>query len=275
MALARKLVTGVDVWINTPEFPLEACGTSGEKAGINGVLNLSVLDGWWAEGYDGENGWAIIPHDPDCDPEQRDREEANDLLDILEHEVIPLYYERDHQGYSPGWVQKSKASMKSLIPHYNAQRMVVDYIRKFYGPARNQYKRLARDHAAPAKEVAQWKRKVRELWAGVTMRLTNEVATEIKYDETLFLRVSVGLNRLSQDDIVVECLLGTEDDEGDFTINNRYYLDPEKHQTGDGEVSFSMALQPEECGLQIFKVRMYPFHPLLSHSFEMGCMIWL
>jgi starch phosphorylase len=275
MALARKLVTGVDVWINTPEFPLEASGTSGEKAGINGVLNLSVLDGWWAEGYNGKNGWAIIPHDFDCDPEQRDREEANDLLDILEYEVIPLYYERDHQGYSPGWVQKSKASMRSLIPHYNAQRMVVDYIHRFYGPAKNQYKKLTQDHAAPAKEVAQWKRKVRELWSGVTMTLTNKVSCEIKYNDTLLLRVSVALNGLSQDDIVVECLLGIEDDEGEFTINNRYYLEPEKHQTGPGEISFSMALQPEVCGLQVFKVRMYPFHPLLSHPFEMGCMIWL
>jgi starch phosphorylase len=275
MALARNLVTGVDVWINTPEFPLEASGTSGEKAGINGVLNLSVLDGWWAEGYNGENGWAIIPHDSDCDPEQRDREEANDLLDILEHEVIPLYYERDHQGYSPGWVQKSKASMRSLIPHYNAQRMVVDYIHRFYGPARNQYKRLAQDHAAPAKELAQWKRKVRELWSGVNITLTNDVGCEIKYNDTLFLRVSINLNGLSQDDIVVECLLGIEDDEGEFTINNRYYLEPEKHQSGLAEVFFSMTLQPEACGLQVFKVRMYPFHPLLSHPFEMGCMIWL
>src|SRR5690606_7664799 len=95
MSLARKLVTGVDVWLNNPAYPLEASGTSGQKAGINGVLNLSVLDGWWDEGYNGENGWAITPHGSQFSPDFRDREEANELLDVLENEVIPLYYQRD------------------------------------------------------------------------------------------------------------------------------------------------------------------------------------
>ncbi|MCK4951797.1 MAG: alpha-glucan family phosphorylase, partial [Gammaproteobacteria bacterium] len=129
MALGRKLVTGVDVWLNTPEYPLEASGTSGEKAGINGVLNLSILDGWWGEGFNGENGWGIAPHGPQFDPAYRNHEEANDLMDILEKKVVPLYYDRDEQGYSSKWVQMSKNSMKSTIPHFNAQRMVMDYVK--------------------------------------------------------------------------------------------------------------------------------------------------
>ena len=138
LALARKLVTGVDVWLNTPEYPLEASGTSGQKAGMNGVINFSVLDGWWAEGYNGENGWAINPHDPHFDADYRYHEEASELLDILENKVVPLYYDRGTQGFSEEWVQMSKASMKSTIPNFNAQRMVRDYVKNFYGPASRQ-----------------------------------------------------------------------------------------------------------------------------------------
>src|SRR5690606_3008175 len=115
-----------------PAYPLEASGTSGQKAGINGVLNLSVLDGWWDEGYNGENGWAITPHGSQFSPDFRDREEANELLDVLENEVIPLYYQRDGHGFSVSWIEKSKNAMESLIPAFNAQRMVMDYVKGFY-----------------------------------------------------------------------------------------------------------------------------------------------
>jgi len=107
LSLARKLVAGVDVWLNNPEYPLEASGTSGQKAGLNGVINLSVLDGWWGEGYDGENGWAINPHGPQFEPGYRDREEGHDLLDILEKQVVPIYYQRNSHGYSKPWVKIS------------------------------------------------------------------------------------------------------------------------------------------------------------------------
>ncbi|MEN8133284.1 MAG: alpha-glucan family phosphorylase, partial [Pseudomonadota bacterium] len=275
LALARKLVAGVDVWLNNPEYPLEASGTSGEKAGVNGVLNLSVLDGWWAEGYNGENGWAITPHGSETDAVQRDKNEAMGLLDILEQEVIPEYFDRDHQGYSPKWVARSKASMKSLIPHYSAQRMVMDYVRNFYGPARDQHKRLMENQARPAIELAQWKKKVRELWPGISMQLTHEVPTEIKYDEVLSLDVLVFLNGLNHDDVVVECLFGNEDEQGRFILSKCYKLDPEQQQEAGDQVTFSIKLQLDSSGLQYYKIRMYPYHPLLSHSFEMGFLIWL
>jgi len=144
----------VDVWLNTPEYPLEASGTSGEKAGINGVINLSVLDGWWGEGYNGENGWAITPHGTSVDPHSRDREEGQELLDILEKQVLPLYYERNGHGFSEAWVRKSKNSMKSLIPRFNAQRMVMDYVSNYYSLARKQHLVMAGNQHMRAKEVA-------------------------------------------------------------------------------------------------------------------------
>lgn len=270
LALARKLVAGVDVWVNNPEYPLEASGTSGEKAGINGVLNLSVLDGWWAEGYNGENGWAITPHGLENDAAQRDKEEAKELLDILEYEIVPEYFDRDHQGYSPTWVRRSKASMKSLIPHYSAQRMVMDYVRNFYAPARDQHKRLMEHQAGPAIELAQWKKKVRELWPGVSMQLTHEVPTEIKYDEILSLNVLVFLNGLSHDDVVVECLFASEGEQ-----DKCHKLNPEQQQEAGDQMTFSIKLHLESSGLQYYKIRMYPHHSLLSHPFEMGFLIWL
>ena len=209
ISLARKLVTGVDVWLNTPEYPMEASGTSGQKAGINGVINLSVLDGWWGEGYNGEDGWAITPHGPKYDVGFRDREEAQTLLDILEHEVVPLYYNRSGMGFSEAWVEKSKASMKSVLPQFNAQRMVMDYVSKFYGNAARQKEKLASDKGKGAEKLAKWKQKVDKVWNGVSMERVNSVVNSIKSGQTVMLRVAANLNGLSPEDIRLECLVGT------------------------------------------------------------------
>ena len=274
MALARKLVTGVDVWLNTPEYPMEASGTSGQKAGINGVINLSVLDGWWGEGYNGENGWAITPHGPQYDAAYRDQEEGNELLDILEHQVVPLYYQRNGHGYSEGWVRMSKASIKSSLPQFNSQRMVMDYIRGFYGPAKRRRRLLAENNNAGAKALAQWKHKVRELWEGASLRRMDKVVPAIDAGKTLPIEVAARLNGLLAEDVKVECVVGTEDAHGEFQVDACFTLDAEAQQTGD-ETLFQLELEPPLPGLQFYKLRMYPWHKLLSHPFETGCMIWL
>jgi starch phosphorylase len=274
LALARKLVTGVDVWINTPEYPLEASGTSGQKAGINGVINLSVLDGWWGEGYNGENGWAITPHGPQYDPAFRDREEAQTLLDILEYEVVPLYYERDGHGYSEGWVTKSKASMKSVMPHFNAQRMVMDYVRNYYGPAIRQRCALTADDNRPARELSEWKSRVSNAWSGVSLRRVEDVSTEILAGESLRIRLAAQLNGLTAEDVHIECLVGTAGDGDEFSIDNRYLFEPVE-QLDSGETIFELDLEPDLAGLQFYKIRMFPWHGLLAHPFEMGFMLWL
>ena len=168
--IARRLVSGVDVWLNNPVHPLEASGTSGMKAGMNGVINLSILDGWWDEGYDGENGWAIKPASPDLDPHRRDREEARTLYEILQDRVIPLYYDRTEGGYSPGWMKIAKRSMASLPPRYDASRMLGEYVSKYYIPASRQGYRYTQKRLRSAKAVAAWKAKVRAAWNGVAAR---------------------------------------------------------------------------------------------------------
>lgn len=274
LALGRKLVTGVDVWLNNPEYPLEASGTSGQKAGINGVVNLSVLDGWWAEGYNGENGWAITPHGPQHDAAFRNQEESRELLDILEHEVIPLYFERNGHGFSEGWVRKSKESMKTLLPSFNAQRMVMDYVRDYYARAITQSERLGEDDAQPARELARWKTKVQAAWPKVRMDRIDNSPGAIPAGQTLPIRVRADLNGLRPEDVAVECLVGTEDESGGFVLHHAYQLDPETGSGARGTV-FALDLQPPLSGLQIYKLRMYPYHALLSHRFETGRMMWL
>lgn len=274
MAMARYLVTGVDVWLNTPEYPLEASGTSGEKAAINGVLNLSVLDGWWGEGFDGKNGWGISPHGQDTAPAIRDREEANDLLDILEEEIIPIFYNRGTQGYSRYWVKLSKASMKSCIPRFNASRMVMDYVKNLYSPARNQLKRLSENNGKPAKVLADWKRKVAEHWQHVSIRRDDECITAIQTNERLPIRVKAYLNGLSPEDIVIECLVCRYDDHDETYITKETAF-LEYDGESDNEHSFKLDLKPKTPGLNFYKLRIYPYNELLSHPLETGYMIWL
>ena len=274
MAFARKLVTGVDVWLNTPEYPMEACGTSGEKAGINGVINLSVLDGWWGEGYNGDNGWAITPHGPHYDRTYRDREEAQELLEIFENQVIPLYYERNGYGYSEAWVKKSKTSMRSLMPRFNAQRMVMDYVRKYYAPAARQLRVLEDKDFEPTRKLARWRRKVDRLWSGVSARRTDSVPSEIPAGVALSIAVAAQLNGLDPDDVLVECVVGRESESGEFVKLDAYVFRP-VGRNDTGEALYRLDLTPRVPGLQYYKIRLFPFHPNLNHRFEPGYMIWL
>lgn len=273
IGIARKLVSGVDVWLNNPEYPLEASGTSGQKAGINGVLNLSVLDGWWAEGYNGNNGWAITPHGANFTPEFRDREEARELMDVLEQNVMPLYFNRDSRGIPTGWVEKSKASMRSLMPLYNVQRMVMDYLRDCYSPAIKQGAKMLANGFSAAKELAAWKAKTRTNWKGVSISLVSKPADSIRKDDNLSLEVAVNLNGLTADDIVVECLFEAREDE--VLVFQATQVMAFRELLADGSSLFSLSYAPSRCGLQSYTIRCYPFHENLSHRFELGGMIWV
>ncbi len=278
MQLARKLVAGVDVWLNNPEYPLEASGTSGEKAGINGVLNLSVADGWWGEGYDGDNGWAIMPHATSTDPNLRDYEESQELLDILEYQVIPTFYNRNLHGYSEEWVRKSKRSMKTLIPRFNSQRMVMDYVVKFYSKANLQRKKMLLNNLEPAHQLAQWKQKIRNVWQHVHITLEKKPKPHINSGETLSIEIAVYLGELSSEDVVVEFLLGLQDKEVCQDGQCIYPVSQQFQPAGKNsksETLYQLDMDSTLSGLQHYKIRVFPYHPLLSHRFEMGCMIWL
>ena len=274
LALARKLVTGVDVWLSTPEYPLEASGTSGEKAGLNGVINLSVLDGWWGEGYDGENGWAITPHGAHVDRAYRDREEGQELLDLLESQVVPLYYARNGYGYSEQWVKKSKTSMRTLMPRFNAQRMVMSYVQKYYSAAARQRGIFEDSEFARAGALSAWRRKLTKCWPGVSLRRVDRAPSEIPAGSALPIEVAVRLNGLEPDDVLVECLVGHEAENGAFVKLDALVFTPAGHND-DGEALYRLDFRPRLPGLQFYKIRLFPFHTHLNHRFEPGYMLWL
>ena len=166
IAMAQPLYPGCDVWLNNPLRPYEACGTSGMKAALNGGLNLSILDGWWDEWYDGENGWAIPSADGVVDPDHRDDLEANALYDLIENEVAPRFYDVDAEGVPTRWLEMTRHTLKSLGPKVLATRMVRDYVRQLYTPAATTARELNSDYAGAA-SLAAWKKRVRAGWSGV------------------------------------------------------------------------------------------------------------
>ncbi len=175
MAVGRAITRGTDVWLNNPRRPLEASGTSGQKAAMNGVLNLSILDGWWPEGFDGENGWAIGAGRNITDPDQADAADADALYDLLEREVVPLYYERDENGLPQRWLERSKDAIATVSPNFNAQRMVKDYVTKFYAPGSERTAVMEESDFAAAAELAKWRQHVQRSWH--TLYFTAKAAT--------------------------------------------------------------------------------------------------
>jgi starch phosphorylase len=275
--IARRLVSGVDVWLNNPVHPLEASGTSGMKAGMNGVINLSILDGWWGEGYDGENGWAIKPASPELDPHRRDREEARSLYEILQDRVIPLYYNRAGNGaqasFSPEWTRIAKRSMASLLPRYDASRMLGEYVSKFYLPASRQGRKYAEDGYAAAKTIAGWKARVRAAWPGVAARRLDTPAPRIEFGGSLRVEIAVKLNGLAPGDLRVELLL-SRTLRGTPTVEHSHELAP-AGPPEHGEQRYAVDLKPGLAGRLEYRIRLYPRHEQLTHPFEMGLCCWV
>ncbi|MEW5892483.1 MAG: alpha-glucan family phosphorylase [Pseudomonadota bacterium] len=273
LGLSRRLVAGVDVWLNNPIYPLEASGTSGMKAGMNGVLNLSVTDGWWDEGYDGSNGWAIKPAPEYYDDARRNKEDSQTLYELLQDQVIPMYYRRNELGFSPEWVKMAKRSIATLLPQFNSTRMVMEYVNKFYMPASRQARRFAEDDYAAARTLADWKAKVRHAWGGVSIRRLDAPVKRIPFGETMHIQVAMNLNGLQPQDVRVELLVGRGTRPGKETERKVFQLEATSCQ--GAECEFGLELTPELCGKLVYRIRAYPYHELLTHPFETGLMIWV
>jgi starch phosphorylase len=252
------------------------------KAGMNGVINLSILDGWWDEGYDGENGWAIKPASPELDPHRRDHEEARTLYEILQHKVAPLYYDRGTAAaFSPEWVRMAKRSMASLLPKYDASRMLGEYVSKFYLPASRQGHRYAERGFEGAKTVAAWKSRVRAAWPGVSLRRLDAPRARIQFGESVPVEIAVKLNGLTPADVRVELLLSREPRETP-PLQHSHELAPGaiiEDGAHPAEVRgwqrFSVELKPGLSGRLDYRIRIFPRHELLTHPFELGLMTWL
>jgi starch phosphorylase len=260
MQLARWLVSGVDVWLNNPIAPLEASGTSGMKAAVNGRLNLSVLDGWWAEGWSFDNGWGIPPANVQ-DPERRDALDAELVFDTIEEEVVPLYYARNDHGYSPEWVRRSKRAMMTVIPQFNMRRVLQDYAEGLYYPAARQHHRLAEHEFAGARWLAEWKQRVRQAWPKVDLRLLSDAPRELPRSDSLRVRVAASLAGLQPTDVRVEFVARRRLPEGNFEPPA---LSSYRRDWHEGLWSAPLNATGE-----------VEWHELLSHPYELGLMKWL
>jgi glycogen phosphorylase len=273
MAMAHALVQGCDVWLNNPLRPLEACGTSGMKAALNGGLNVSVRDGWWDEWYDGGNGWEIPSADGVSDPVRRDELEATALYELLGKSVAPLFYERDSDGIPPGWVERIRHTFRSLGPKVQAERMVREYATALYVPAAVSSRNLAdaKGGFGPARELAAWKQRVVRAWPQVRIEHVETEAAGQALGSALTVRVSVALDTLTPDDVAVEVVYGRPDD-ADEIVSPGYAALAAEDGAGaaNGLVRYSGEVPLDQPGPFGYTVRVLPNHPLLDSRAELG-----
>jgi len=278
MTVARYLLQGVDVWLNTPRRPHEASGTSGMKATANGALNLSVLDGWWAEAYTPETGWAIGLGEEYADDQvdYQDEVEANALYDLLEKEIVPLFYDRSRDGLPRGWTAKMKAAMRDHAGLFNTNRMVRDYTELCYEPSAARSERLMGDDLDRAKALAAWKAKLRQQWPQLRIDRVwadNAQGQGLKVGDQLQVQAQVFLADLKPTDVSVELFHGPLDTQG--LIGQGEALPTLIAQSkGKGTYIFAGAISCRTSGRQGYAVRIVPKHEDLDNPFEMNLILW-
>jgi glycogen phosphorylase len=269
MALAHYLVAGADVWLNNPLRPLEACGTSGMKVALNGGLNVSVRDGWWDEWYDGGNGWEIPTADGVADPSRRDELEASALYELIGKSVAPLYYDRGADGVPAGWIEMVRHNLRSLGPLVQADRMVSDYVRNLYAPAAQASRALAAGSRSAARDLAAWKRRVRDAWPSVHVEHVEAEGAELSLGSRLTVRVAAVLGGLSADDVCAEVVYGRAADDDEIIDPCYATLTADEGDFG-GTAHFSGSVELGRPGPFGYTVRLVPRHPLLASRAELG-----
>ncbi|GAA2289184.1 glycosyltransferase family 1 protein [Streptomyces atrovirens] len=270
MAMAQKLYPGCDIWLNNPLRPLEACGTSGMKAALNGCLNLSVLDGWWDEWFQPDFGWAIPTADgAGTDPDRRDAIEAAALYDLLEQRITPCFYGRGHDGLPDRWIEMVRRTLSLLGPKVLAGRMVREYVERLYVPAAHAHRAM---DAESARALAGWKARVRAAWHGVTVDHveTSVTAATAELGSTLALRVRVGLGGLKPEDVEVQAVSGRVDGEDRITGATAVPLKPVGAPDGEGRWVYEGPLALDRTGPFGYTVRILPSHRLLASGAELG-----
>ncbi|MCU0236572.1 MAG: alpha-glucan family phosphorylase [Acidobacteria bacterium] len=272
--VARYLVSGVDIWLNTPLRPLEACGTSGMKAACNGVLNFSVLDGWWDEAYDLKNGWAIGNREAYADREYQDEVESKAIYSILEKDIIPLFYERGSDGLPREWIRMMKHSLITIASRYNTNRMVKEYYGKSYKPAAENFARLSADGFQPARELVKWKSRVRGEFSALRIESVQaDSARTYKSGESFPVQAELFLGKLAPEDVRVDAYFGTIVGE-DVLQNSALARLDAVEKAADGRFRFSGTIPCGRTGSFGFKLRVTPFHPLMRDPYEMGLVLW-
>ena len=273
MTLARRLVSGVDIWMNTPTRPLEASGTSGEKAEMNGVVNLSVLDGWWVEGYREGAGWALPEKRTYQNQGYQDQLDAATIYNLLENDIIPMYYNKNKEGFSKEWIQVVKNSIATIAPHYTMKRQLDDYYDKFYNKEAARFKKLSANDNALAKEIALWKESVAERWDGIHVvskndETANGTETGKKY-KIQYVIDEQGLN----DAIGLELVVLTDQPENGKQVYSVFPFKVIGHEGNN--YTFEAEIEPVNAGSFKTAVRMFPKSDKLPHRQDFCYVKWL
>jgi glycogen phosphorylase len=285
--VARFLVRGVDVWLNNPIRPMEASGTSGMKAAVNGVLNMSTLDGWWPEGYVPDGGWVIGDEEEYPNSEYRDMVEAQSIYSILENEVVPLFYARSGDSLPRNWVRQMKTTIKWVAPRFNTHRMLAEYTRRFYNPAAARYRYLAAEAMTRAKAFSRWKSEIRQAWPefavkdvevnvnqGENAEQLNPRHPQLKVGSELNVRARVKLGHVRPEDVSVQLYYGPTDSWGNIQEGSPAPMSHEQGLDGDGEHWFSGSMQCKTTGQHGVAVRVLPNHPDQANPYDLGLILW-
>ena len=274
MRLAKRLISGVDIWLNTPTRPLEASGTSGEKAQMNGVLNFSVKDGWWYEGYVEGAGWALTEHRTYENQAHQDQLDAATIYQMLENEIIPLYYAKNSKGYSPEWIQYIKKSVTKITPRFTMKRMIDDYFSKFYNKLAKRHSLLLADNYKVAKEIAAWKENMVEHWDEIEVVSKSDTdMTNLNVGDKFKVSVELDTKGLNDKGIGVELVAIRTS-----THNNDklYEVEPLKLVKSEGShLFFENIYQLDYAGGMKFGLRMYPQNELLPHRMDFCYVRWI
>jgi len=258
MNVTRNLVQGVDIWLNTPRRPMEACGTSGMKAAINGVLNVSVLDGWWCEGYREDRGWAIGNGEEYDDHEYQDMVDSYALYNLLENDVIPCFYDRKNGESPERWIQMMKASMKMALKHFCTHRMVLEYEQKFYQPAIESYRAFTQNEAESAKQTLAQRKRLMHLWKDIQVKEpAKKNSGPFRIGESIQVSVEVSLGEIRPEEVLVELYYGKLRSIDMLMSGMTQVMEVEK-ELDQGTYLYSCLLPCESSGRFGFTVRVSP-----------------
>ena len=274
MIVAKRLVTGVDIWLNTPTRPLEASGTSGEKAEMNGVLNFSVLDGWWYEGYrfDEKAGWALTDKRTYTDQAQQDKLDAATIYSMLENEIVPLYYAKNSKGYSHEWVQYIKRSIAHIAPHFTMKRMIDDYIERFYTKEAARTGKLAANDYAKAKEIVAWKEKVAAAWDGIKVFdvESSDVANSVTGTDYT-VRAIIDANGLGRNLGLELVVYKKEGNEENFAYTKEFDVIKEEGNV----LTYQLNAKLKDAGVFRYGFRLFPKNADLPHRMDFAYTRWI
>ncbi|MDR2843247.1 MAG: alpha-glucan family phosphorylase [Candidatus Symbiothrix sp.] len=275
MRLAKRLVSGVDIWLNTPTRPLEASGTSGEKAEMNGVLNISVLDGWWYEGYREGAGWALTDKRTYENQQFQDQLDAATIYSMLENEVIPLYYAKNSKGYSPEWIQSIKNSFAQIAPHYTTKRMFDDYIQRFYNVLANRSSEITANGFQKAKELAAWKEEVSQHWNEIEVVSIDQERKSnrgVEVGDTISATVVLDKHKL-QGEIGLELVQVQNDPDTNVELIKVYPATLDK--TAGSKGYFTLQIKVTQAGTFKYGIRIYPSNKALPHRMDFAHVKWI